>query len=177
MVRYPGKTGFSAGSHPNISLQGTRGTDRLQVIVTLRSGETYTVVDQLLLYRYGDKIRFFGSIEIIFLTFLGIFPVPIREGQTEEDIREDIFELHCPRHFGIPPCDIWEKSIQHGMLILEVGQGFLQSHFSNVSLGHTLQLIQSRIVFLFVDLFLLIFRLTRFTASVACDGGFCSYFP
>ena len=51
----PGKTGFSAGSHPKISLQGTRGTDRLQVIVTLRSGETYTVVDQLLLYRSGIK--------------------------------------------------------------------------------------------------------------------------
>jgi hypothetical protein len=34
-----------------LSLQGTRGTDRLQVIVTMRSGETYTIVDQLLLYR------------------------------------------------------------------------------------------------------------------------------
>ena len=34
-----------------LSLQGTRGTDRVQVIVTLRSGETYTIVDQLLLYR------------------------------------------------------------------------------------------------------------------------------
>jgi len=34
-----------------LSLQGTRGTDRLQVIVTMRSGVTYTIVDQLLLYR------------------------------------------------------------------------------------------------------------------------------
>jgi hypothetical protein len=31
-------------------LQGTRGTDRLQVIVTLHSGSTYTVVDKLIPY-------------------------------------------------------------------------------------------------------------------------------
>lgn len=45
-----GKLDFSR-KPSDITLQGTRGTDRLQVIVTLRSGETYTVVDQLLLYR------------------------------------------------------------------------------------------------------------------------------
>jgi hypothetical protein len=31
---------------------------------------------------------------------LGEFAVPQREGQTEEDILMDIFDLHCPRHFG-----------------------------------------------------------------------------
>jgi hypothetical protein len=45
-----GKLDFSR-KPSELSLQGTRGTDRLQVIVTLRSGETYTIVDQLLLYR------------------------------------------------------------------------------------------------------------------------------
>jgi hypothetical protein len=45
-----GKLDFSR-KPSELSLQGTRGTDRLQVIVTLRSGETYTLVDQLLLYR------------------------------------------------------------------------------------------------------------------------------
>lgn len=34
-----------------VSLQGSRGTDRLQVIVTLRSGMTYTIVDKLMPYR------------------------------------------------------------------------------------------------------------------------------
>ena len=35
-----------------VSLQGTRGTDRLQVIVTLYSGSTKTIVDTLLPYHY-----------------------------------------------------------------------------------------------------------------------------
>ena len=34
-----------------VSLQGSRGTDRLQVIVTLRSGVTYTIMDKLMPYR------------------------------------------------------------------------------------------------------------------------------
>jgi hypothetical protein len=34
-----------------VQLQGTRGTDRLQVIVMLHSGESRTIVDQLLPYR------------------------------------------------------------------------------------------------------------------------------
>jgi len=33
-----------------IVLQGTRGTDRLQVIVTLHSGSTFTIVDKLIPY-------------------------------------------------------------------------------------------------------------------------------
>jgi hypothetical protein len=35
----------------DVSLQGTRGTDRLQVIVTMYSGATYTIVDKLMPYR------------------------------------------------------------------------------------------------------------------------------
>jgi len=34
-----------------VSLQGSRGTDRLQVIVTMYSGVTYTIVDKLMPYR------------------------------------------------------------------------------------------------------------------------------
>jgi hypothetical protein len=34
-----------------VSLQGTRGTDRIQVIVTLYSGSEKTIVDSLLPYR------------------------------------------------------------------------------------------------------------------------------
>ena len=45
-----GKLDFSRNPS-ELSLQGTRGTDRLQVIVTMRSGVTYTIVDQLLPYR------------------------------------------------------------------------------------------------------------------------------
>jgi hypothetical protein len=33
-----------------VVLQGTRGTDRLQVIVTLHSGSTFTIVDKLIPY-------------------------------------------------------------------------------------------------------------------------------
>jgi TIR domain len=35
-----------------VSLQGTRGTDRIQVIITLYSGSSKTIVDKLLPYRY-----------------------------------------------------------------------------------------------------------------------------
>jgi hypothetical protein len=34
-----------------------------------------------------------GSGEIIFLTFLGMFAVPEREGQTKEDFLQEIFEM------------------------------------------------------------------------------------
>jgi hypothetical protein len=34
-----------------VTLQGTRGTDRLQVIITMYSGVTYTIVDKLMPYR------------------------------------------------------------------------------------------------------------------------------
>ncbi|WAC04907.1 MAG: TIR domain-containing protein [Methanoregula sp.] len=45
-----GKLDFSR-KPSEVTLQGTRGTDRLQVIVTMRSGATYAIVDQLLPYR------------------------------------------------------------------------------------------------------------------------------
>ena len=34
-----------------VTLQGSRGTDRLQVIITMYSGATYTIVDKLMPYR------------------------------------------------------------------------------------------------------------------------------
>lgn len=34
-----------------VQLQGTRGTDRIQVVITLYSGESKTIVDKLLPYR------------------------------------------------------------------------------------------------------------------------------
>jgi hypothetical protein len=44
-----GKLDFSR-RQSEIVLQGTRGTDRLQVIVTLHSGSTFTIVDKLIPY-------------------------------------------------------------------------------------------------------------------------------
>lgn len=46
-----GKLDFSQRS-TEIELQGSRATDRLQVIVTMKSGTTYTIVDRLIPYRY-----------------------------------------------------------------------------------------------------------------------------
>jgi len=46
-----GKLDFSRRS-TEIELQGSRATDRLQVIVTMKSGTTYTIVDRLIPYRY-----------------------------------------------------------------------------------------------------------------------------
>ena len=34
-----------------VNLQGSRGTDRLQVIVTMKSGATYVIMDRLVPYR------------------------------------------------------------------------------------------------------------------------------
>jgi hypothetical protein len=39
-----------------VSLQGSRGTDRLQVIVTMYSGATYTIVDKLMPYRVRSVV-------------------------------------------------------------------------------------------------------------------------
>jgi hypothetical protein len=95
------------------------------------------------------KICYLHPVEIIFFTnVLGDVCRSRREGQTEEDVRLDIFDLHCPRHCGtakipsgssrvrhlspmanIPPCDISGKPFQHGMLIPKSEQGFLQSHY------------------------------------------------
>jgi len=46
-----GKLDFSRRS-TEIALQGSRATDRLQVMVTMKSGMSYTIVDRLIPYRY-----------------------------------------------------------------------------------------------------------------------------
>jgi hypothetical protein len=65
-----------------------------------------------------------------------IFSICDRKG-AREDIRQDIFDLHCPRHCGtakilsvssrvrhlsrmakIPLCDISRKPVHHGSLVL-----------------------------------------------------------
>jgi len=47
------------------------------------------------------KGNFNGSVEnLIFTNVLGDGCRSRREGQTGEDVRQDIFDLHCPRHCG-----------------------------------------------------------------------------